>query len=365
MAVDFSEFSQKTAAVSTDYLVGYDQNASGGEKKFTLSTIANAVSGIIAPSFAQTPAFTGTFKNKLINGNFDIWQRGSVTTASNNNSHVGFYGADRWGFSPNLVGTVSTNLSSFDVTQTQVPNNPTNYLSFNTTVASTGTPFLYQRIENVRILSGKTVTLSFYAKSNISLSVTIGYSYWYGLPIAAGGTFSNQTNTSAGTITTTSNWTKYTITTTLPSIASGLSVDASQNTFLQLYFGLPAGTTYAFDIAQVQLEEGSVATPFEQRPIGTELALCERYYQGKRRFGSTGRSIPNSGVLNNSVALISPTMRSIPSVTIYDPIAYNAGSYIYGAMILTGVTSEWVAFAAEINYQAWYFAASYNLNAEL
>jgi len=47
MAVDFSQFSQKTSAVSTDYLVGYDQNESGGEKKFTLSTIANAVSGIM------------------------------------------------------------------------------------------------------------------------------------------------------------------------------------------------------------------------------------------------------------------------------------------------------------------------------
>jgi hypothetical protein len=358
MAVDFSQFSQKTAAVSTDYLVGYDQNTSGGEKKFTLSTIANAVSGIIAPSFSQTPAFTGTFKNKLINGNFDIWQRGSVTTASNNNSHVGFYGADRWGFSPNLVGTVSTNLSSFDVTQTQVPNNPTNYLSFNTTVASTGSPFLYQRIENVRILSGKTVTLSFYAKSNISLSVTIGYSYWYGLPIAVGGTFSNQTNTSAGTITTTSNWTKYTITTTLPSIASGLTVDGPQNTFLQLYFGLPAGTTYAFDIAQVQVEEGSVATPFEERPIGTELALCQRYYEFGGQF------------IDNNVPVTDPYWKVLYSYKVPKRAATSTITRIAGpAAASTGFTdsqnSHWCIIGVNIPSGLNEYGITFDVDAEL
>ena len=49
MAVDFSEFTQKTSAQSTDYIVGYDVNASGGEKKYTVSTLANAVSSIISP----------------------------------------------------------------------------------------------------------------------------------------------------------------------------------------------------------------------------------------------------------------------------------------------------------------------------
>jgi hypothetical protein len=48
MAKDFSQFSQKTSALATDYLVGYDLNESLGEKKFTISTIANAVSGIMA-----------------------------------------------------------------------------------------------------------------------------------------------------------------------------------------------------------------------------------------------------------------------------------------------------------------------------
>lgn len=47
MAVDFSNFTQKTKALSTDFVVGYDANVSKGEKKYTLSTIANAVSGIM------------------------------------------------------------------------------------------------------------------------------------------------------------------------------------------------------------------------------------------------------------------------------------------------------------------------------
>jgi hypothetical protein len=48
--------------------------------------------------------------------------------------------------------------------------------------------------------------------------------------------------------------------------------------------GQQSGT---FEIAQVQLEPGPVATPFEQRPIGTELALCQRYYEKSYEIGTS------------------------------------------------------------------------------
>ena len=54
--------------------------------------------------------------------------------------------------------------------------------------------------------------------------------------------------------------------------------------------GQQSGT---FDIAQVQIEPGPVATPFEQRPIGTELQLCKRYYN-KVTLGGGGYSVANA-----------------------------------------------------------------------
>ena len=310
-------------------------------------------------------AFDGgafAFRNKIINGNFDIWQRGVTTTASNNNSHTGFYSADRWGFSPNLAGTVTVSQSAFDITQTSVPNNPNVYLSYNCSVGSSGTPFLYQRIENVRLLAGKTVTLSFYAKSSAPLAVSVGYSQWYGLPAALGGTFSNQTNTSAGTINTTTSWAKYTITTTIPSIASGLTVDSAANTFFQVYFGFPSSTTFKFDIAQVQLEEGPTATPFEHRPIGTELALCQRYYQFEIGRYHTFPAGPYSEATHD--IRITP-MRTSPATTIMILGSARLGNY---GSPLFGGTAEKLRFNADhdaATASAGYVLYSWTADAEL
>jgi hypothetical protein len=85
-------------------------------------------------------------------------------------------------------------------------------------------------------------------------------------------------------------WQKVTVTATVPSI-SGKTLGTNGNSYLALISGSTLAPTWntstdslgqqsgTFDIAQVQIEPGPVATPFEQRPIGTELALCQRYFQ--------------------------------------------------------------------------------------
>jgi hypothetical protein len=287
MAVDFSQFTPKTTAISTDYLVGYDQNASGGEKKFTLSTIANAVSGIIAPSFAQTPAFTGTFKNKIINGNFDIWQRGTSLGSGTGARYL----ADR--FTNGSAGTTYTAAqSAFALGQTSVPNEPKYYISTAVTsvIGASNNATLHQHIEGVRSCAGKTVTLSFYAKSNASRNIAVELYQNFG----TGGSPSTSVSIPAGLKALTTSWQKFTVTVNIPSI-SGKVLGTAGNDSLVAYFWFDAGSSFTtppnnrasslgqqsgtFDIAQVQFEEGSEATPFEQRPIGTELSLCQRYYE--------------------------------------------------------------------------------------
>ena len=54
---------------------------------------------------------------------------------------------------------------------------------------------------------------------------------------------------------------------------------------------------HTFDIAQVQVEPGPVATPFERRPIGTELALCQRYYENVDCHYVFTRGVINAGSL--------------------------------------------------------------------
>ena len=112
-------------------------------------------------------------------------------------------------------------------------------------------------------------------------------------------------------------WTKYTYTATIPSI-SGKTFGTNENDSLDIYFFLPINTTFTFDVAQIQLEAGSVATPFEQRPFGMELALCQRYYYD---CGNRANSVMfyNLNATNaNGFASYPVTMRATPVVTIYD-----------------------------------------------
>jgi hypothetical protein len=115
--------------------------------------------------------------------------------------------------------------------------------------------------------------LSFYAKANATHNLGIIFVQNFG----TGGTPSPVASTGGGgAATLTTSWQKITRTVTLPSVA-GKTKGTSENDFLMLVLALPNNVINAVDIAQVQLEAGSVATPFERRPYGTELALCQRY----------------------------------------------------------------------------------------
>lgn len=248
-----------------------------------------------------------SFRNKIINGNFDYWQRG--TTFSNPSSFS--YTADRWQVAYDGTGATRTiDRQSFTLGQTDVPNEPTYFLRHNQSVAGSGGTYnaFGQLIESVRTLAGQTATLTFWAKASASITLPSI------LQQQAFGTGGSPSTAVAGTIASNvsvgTSWTKYTYSFSVPSI-SGKTLGTNNNDSFGFYIFLPINNTFTFDIAQVQLEAGSVATPFEMRPLGTELALCQRYYQ-------TGYMRVRGTLVSGSIECSSQlpvTMRATPTMT--------------------------------------------------
>jgi len=215
-------------------------------------------------------------RNKLINGNFDVWQRGTSFTSTV--SGTSGYTADRWKAGGGTSTTVSR--QSFTLGQTDVPGEPTYYAQWALTNNSRNYEF-QQRIEDVRTLAGKQATISFYARRTTG-TVTVGVRtvQYFG----TGGSPSSSVIVSAGAPSLTSSWQKFTYTVDIASI-SGKTLGSDNNHSLWVGFQISDTNTGTIEIAQFQLEEGSVATPFEHRSYGEELARCERYFEIIRAHG--------------------------------------------------------------------------------
>ena len=220
--------------------------------------------------------------NAIINGDFDIWQRGTSQTAA------GYGSADRW--TVGLVGSSMTfNQQTFTLGQTAVPDNPVYYSKADVaSVAGAGNlASIQQRIEGVQTFAGTTATLSFWAKTDSAKNMAVEFKQNFG---SGGSPSTNVTGINVTTIALTTAWTKYFFNVTVPSI-TGKTLGSDGNDYLGLIFWLEAGSTYnartnslgqqngVFEISHVQLEAGEIASPFEYRSVGQELALCERYYE--------------------------------------------------------------------------------------
>jgi len=251
-------------------------------------------------SVQATSALTG-FRNRIINGDMRIDQRnaGAVHTPIANT-----YSIDRWNFQ--LAQASKLTAQRKTVTNPQQADNNTYLLNITSTSAYSVTSSDYfllgQFIEGFNSADlgwgtsgAKSITISFWVYS--SLTGTFGGSV-QNSAIARSYPFSY-------TISSASTWEKKTI--TIAGDTSGTWV-TDNGLGIRLYFGLGAGSTVSgtagswasanylsatgavsvvgtngatFDITGVQLEAGSTATDFERRPYGTELALCQRYYQNR------------------------------------------------------------------------------------
>jgi hypothetical protein len=232
-------------------------------------------------SFGDVSGQPLVFRNKIINGGFDIWQRGTSQTAT------GYGSDDRW-LNLNLGSTKTASRQTFTVGQTDVPGNPSYWArTVVTTSAGSGNYCTkQQKIENVATLSGQVATLSFWAKADATKNIAVEFLQEFG----TGGIPSASVSAiGVTTVALTTTWQRYTVTATIPSI-SGKTLGTNNDSNFQVIFWFDAGSSFnsrtnslgqqsgTFDIANVQLEAGSAATPFEQRPVGMELSLCQRYY---------------------------------------------------------------------------------------
>lgn len=224
--------------------------------------------------------------NHIINGDFRFWQRG----VGYGSTGTYIYTADRWMYAENFIGGGNgVSRQPFTIGQTDVPNNPTYYLQYGIGTAGTATSeqsCLKQKIEDVTKLAGKTVTLSFWAKADISRPISIVFEQFFG----TGGSPSSFVYTvpTNNKITLTTSWTQYSFTVTLPSV-SGKTLGTNNNDCLEVWFWMDAGSDYdvitdslghqtgTFDYAQVQLTESSIILPWQDRSETEELALCQRY----------------------------------------------------------------------------------------
>jgi len=310
--------------------------SNGGNETARIDSNGNlSLSGSINPNNSIS------LRNKVINGNFDFWQRGtSLGSASG-----GRFLADRW-YNDSIGSTYTLSQQPFTLGQTDVPNEPS---FFNrivvTSVAGVGNTCVFrQRIESVRTLAGKTATLSFWAKADSSKSIAIEFFQIFG---TGGSPSAGAFGIGVTTCSLTSSWQKFTVTTNIPSI-SGKTLGTNGDDFLQFNFWFDAGSNYnsrtnslgqqsgTFDIAQVQLEEGSVATPFEVRPQGLELSLCRRYYRRGRVGNPNGNAIfftthfggTNIYLIEHDVGF--DEMRVAPTLTLLN--SSNFQHYSYGAV---------------------------------
>jgi len=265
-------------------------------------------------------------KNAVINGGFDVWQRG---TSIANDATYTLYCADR--FQINRGGLET------GVTVSRQATNDTTNLPFiryaarvqrnsgNTTTGQISFLTSLETSDSIRF-AGRTITLSFYARKGANFSQSSSQlnavvSTGTGTDQSLGGGFTGQATVLNQTATLTTTWQRFEFTASVSSTATEIGA---------WFYYVPVGTAGAndwYEITGVQLELGAVATPFSRAggSIGGELALCQRYCY-KVTNDTTDKTIASGGYYASTVFLgainFPVTMRTVPTATIVNATSY-------------------------------------------
>lgn len=224
-------------------------------------------------------------ENRIINGAFDFWQRGTSFTTL-------VYGADRW-INQFAGGTVTMSRQSFAVGDTLGSNNPTYFLRQTVSGQTLSSHFaqVLQPIEGTRSYAGQTITVLGWARwSSGSGNMAVAVSQDFG----SGGSPSSPVVLPGQVVTLTGSWSPFAATFTVPSI-TGKTLGSNNNDRTNLGFILSAGSdfntnsgslglqTIGVDLWGIHIKLGTHTTAavdlYKQPELGPELARCQRYYE--------------------------------------------------------------------------------------
>jgi hypothetical protein len=295
--------SQGTATLATS---GVASGTYGGSTSVPVLTLDAKGRVTTASTSAITTGYTG-FRNRIINGDMRIDQRNAGASQTFTAGAALAYSVDRfYGY-----------CTGANVTGQRVAGTAPNEFAYRFSGASSVTAIGFgTRLEatNTQDLAGSTATLSVQLAN--SLLTTVTWTAYYASTADAFGTLASPTRTQIATGT-------FTVNSTLTTYSTQISIPSAATTGLEIVFTVGAQTSGTWTIDNVQLEAGSSATAFERRPYGTELALCQRYYQE-----AAAASIISAA--NTAVSWLFPVqMRSSPTITMVD---LSGGSFTYSVV---------------------------------
>lgn len=305
--VDFTAYNGDTTSRSLQW---------GGAGQGTWFSAALITSGVIGN------------KNYIINGAFDVAQRGSSPSGAftANTTSNSAYGLDQWVVT--APGTLASTITVSMVQTASTANMITGYdypyyavlNSGASGTASSGTVMsLSQRIEDVRTLAGQTVTLSFWAKAAANNSNFVPVIE----QVFGTGGSARVTNTGSALSITTS-WQRFTYTVTLGSMSGKTIASDSYLNIIPLQLpGANWSNNLSISIAGVKLEASAAASSFSRlgASLAEEVVACQRYYW---RLPSASVIVPvSNGAYYTTTACYTVirmpvSMRSAPTFSIND-----------------------------------------------
>jgi len=296
-----------------------------------------AISSALGSS-ALLPAGLG-FRNVIINGEMQVHQRGGTSTVVNANN----YNLDRWyGFSS---GTFTMQQSTDVPSETTFSNSLlATCTTADTSIAASDFNSISQRIEGYASASigygtsSKPNVLSFWVKSSLTGTYCVSFR----------NNAVNRSYVAEYTINSANTWEKKLIYLTSDivgtwektngigvrldfSLAMGTNFHTTPNVWTSGSFTstsnqvnwMSSSSSRTFYLTGVQLERNNQPTPFEQRPIGAELSLCQRYYYQNQESGFNRLGIVPTATTGRECPFFLPvTMRAAPTVTISDGLVY-------------------------------------------
>ncbi len=250
------------------------------------------------------------FRNKVINPSFDIWQRGigPFTTG---------YCADRWHLVFGAGASISASRVNF-VPVDSVPFVDKYCLNWTRTVAGSASSFLGQKIEGVRTLAGKKVTLTLWARSTAPTAIQPYLQQNFGSGGSPSGIVWNGATSNPQTLVFAGGGVlqRFDFTFDLPKITDKSIGTNNDDTLWLLFEWKSSDPNATITMSRISLVEGDARAevdPSSPRHIEDENALCDRYYQLHEGTFFAFAASGTASVRRYQLSLRS-AMRAVPNV---------------------------------------------------